>query len=123
MKRKTLAQLEEEIKLKDEAIKRLEGRIYDTQERVTTIMKGTRLRYDDSRLKLEDIPNLLAEFKGRSTGEGEIMNGYNAHIDNENAKLWYMVRVAMKDETLKPVPYVEHHSGKDNPFNCPSFDR
>lgn len=56
---------------------------------------------------LKEIPvkirELMAKIAGMTISQGQVYPWIDHHMQNENAKLWYLVRAALKDETLKPA--------------------
>lgn len=59
-------------------------------------------------IKLADIPAkmemLLGKIDGMKTKEGEYLPFINHHMQSTEMKLWYLIRVALKDDTIKYDP-------------------
>ena len=69
-----------------------------------------------------DVNSILEEIiriKQQNTAEGKILPIVDWTIKEENSKLWYLIRLAMKDETIKEPMYISRMESK---FKKPDFN-
>ena len=113
--------VEKSEQLKEIAIKydTLSQHVEETKSKISKILKNNRgypngMDDEYKYLKLNDIPEIIAELKGKVGGlerkEGELKPHINLMREDTLNKLWYLVRVAMKDETI--IPKIDEKSGK-----------
>ena len=114
MSKLTLKLLQEVVDKKQAYISLLEKEKSDLKERLIIMEddlrsalgkpnnKPYRESYDIS--SWSELISCVAKLRGEVTKEGEIRRYLDIALANENAKLWHMMRIAMKDETLKEVP-------------------
>lgn len=101
--KKTKEQLEVELTKQEILTKEAERSLYTLRQELSELLSGSiNYRsglgsYSDT-LTWNQIKARIAQFKGQALGEGKILPMVEWHIKEENAKLWYMIRVAMGDE-------------------------
>ena len=78
-------------------------------------------------IRMADFPakieGLLKEIEAHKYQRGTILPWIDQNVENTHAKLWYLLRVAMKDQTLEPVAYEDPASMKPDPFRRPRFNQ
>jgi hypothetical protein len=89
----TKAKVQQELKEASDYIRKLEEIIYSVK----------RMLWDSQSYKrtIDDVlPEIEKRLKIKTFAEGEA-KGFNEGLMLENERLWYMVRVLSKDETVK----------------------
>lgn len=108
MKRITKQQLETQIKEVSDRLGGCYGKIEsmekesrDFLKELMSIIEPNYLpRYDD-KLTKQGVLNRVSQLKERVTTEGGLLPLIDHTIKEENAKLWYLVRVAMNDKSIE----------------------
>lgn len=106
----------------------------DLLEEIDSILTNRReninYSYHKVSLKLKDLPGkfreLLSKIDGMTQKDGEYRPWINQHQENTNAKLWYLIRMAMGDENL-PAPEPDFardpHGRNPGDFRTPNFNQ
>ena len=103
----TIETLNQELNKRNEIIGELEKRDYVFRDQITEILmngNGYYISYKSSGSGIKswsDIKTHIARLTGMVTKEGEMNSRINHMMDAENARLWYLMRVAMHDPLLQ----------------------
>lgn len=128
MKRKTIKQLEEIIDSITKRSEAIETEDINIRRKLTDELEIGALNYGSRDLaSWNTIYSKILKMKGKIDGmvlkEAEFLPWIHQEQNQTNAKLWYLLRSAMKDETLDNdiSNYIDQSSSSVTPFKKPIF--
>lgn len=87
------------------------------------------LNYNNN-FKTPSLEELLGQLKGElnelrasNNREGRMVEWFNQDQINTDAKLWYLLRVALGDETIPKLDETNPRTLSKTPFNDPKFNQ
>lgn len=129
MKRKTIAILTNELSQKCKEYDELYSESIKNRRNLTDAFQEGKFYYRSQEdLKsweeiLSLVLKLIGEVNGMKRKEGEMLPWIREEQSQTNAKLWYLLRTAMDDKTLRidESNYINYQTGEKTPFKKPTF--
>ena len=119
--KKTKDQIITELKETVDRIDKERIAVYEKLQDLQTYFDKLLFRqdYTKQRAGWENIKMEVAKIKGSLTTEGQMLPIREHYVKEENSKLWYLIRVAMNDKSIKePQDFSKLQSKFINPdFN------
>ena len=103
----TIEKLNQGIEEYDRVVKNLENNDYSIRKEISDILEkrdefgGYRGGTSNSVKSWSDIKASISRLTGLATKEGQMSSRINYMMDAENARLWYLMRVVIRDPNLQ----------------------
>lgn len=118
-KQQIIDELKKELEISRKNLQLSVGTFHDRDERLNKILCPDRIYSIANMKNFDQLCDEIVALKTKVSTEGGLLPYIDHTIREENAKLWYLVRVTLKDPLIKEPFDMQRQESR---FNSPNFN-